>query len=181
MTRQACVRPLIGRDRCAPDDLERGSAHAGDDRSHQPTPTACRVGGDGQESGARQLLSACRPIGRPEVLVPAAHREEGGTVRDLIGQLATEPLELARDRHLLAILAATDEDKIRLRQARRAHRHLLDLDLDRPESGPPHERRDIAAVPVEPQQVRKQVGDAQPIRTSGRDGVPQRGAGSASP
>ena len=111
------------------------------------------------------------------MLVSAADGQQRGSASDLIDQLIAKSLELPGDGHLLAILATADEQQVGRRQAPGPDHHPVDLDLDRPRARAPGERRDVAAVAVEAQEVRKEVDDVQAVHTAAADVRTSEGSG----
>ena len=106
------------------------------------------------------------PEEAPEQLVPAAHQQHHRVALDrLLQRVRLGRYQVRCHDLLLAILAAAEEHRVqRGRIDPVAERRRFDLHPDAAPLAAPHQRQDIAAIPVNVHQVGVQVGEGQAQR-----------------
>ncbi len=140
------------------------SPHAGlelaleqDVPDHPPVPRD-RV--EGEDAHTWELRSAEVAIRPAEQLVPAAHGQQGGAVRERLVDALALVREVGGDERLLAVLAAADVEQVVLPGSQRlAHRHGTHLQLVAAPRRTPLQHRDVAAVGVDVEVVRVEMAD----------------------
>ena len=134
--------------------------------SSRTSPISRLVAGDRLErehAGAREPRPVASAIAAAEQLVAAADRQGRRPGRNRFTQRLAAAGQVGRDERLLAILAAADVDEVVVRRRQRVARvDPRHLDRVPAEGGPPLEHRDVAAIRVDVEVVRVEVGDADP-------------------
>ena len=124
-----------------------------------------------EDAGARHQRAVAAAIAAPEQLVAAAYGEECGPRLDGSAESSATGGEIGRDERLLAILPAADVDQVERRRVQLVTRldsgHLEGMTAQRRAAD---EDCDVAAVGIDVEIVRIEVGDADPHGPSSQYG-----------
>ena len=124
-----------------------------------------------EDSCARHPRAVAAAVAAPEQLIAAADGEHGRAGLDGPPQVVAPRREVGGDERLLAILAAADVDEVvRPRLERVTGLDARHLERVPSQGGAPREHGDVAAVGVDVEVVRIEVGDRDPHDASSQYG-----------
>ena len=125
----------------------------------------------GEDSCARHPRAVAAAVAPPEQLVAATDGQHRGAGVDGSAQVVSPCRQVGRDERLLTVLAATDVDEVvRPRLERVTGLDARHLERMPSECSAPREHGDVAAVGIDVEVVRIEVGDRDPHDASSQYG-----------